>query len=319
MAARTMSELRIERPGMLTTIQDRGRYCYQALGVPVAGPMDSWSARLANRLVGNPDGAALLEVTLIGPRFLIDRDCRLAVCGASFDLQIGERTVRTPCVEPVAAGEQVAFRERHAGARAYVAVDGGFRVAPVLGSAATHVRSRLGGLNGGPIGAGDRVPLGPPAPAPTGARLPSFVGPVDLAAAPVGVLPGPMQGRWAETAFRALCETEFQVSPQSDRMGYRLIGNAEWPGGLGALVSSPTVPGEIQLPPGGEPILLMADRQTTGGYAAIAALARASMPAAGQLAPGERVRFVPISLAAAREAHRRLERSLDDIAPGVAG
>jgi antagonist of KipI len=313
-----MSELRIERPGMLTTIQDRGRFGYQALGVSVAGPMDPWSARLANRLVGNPDGAALLEVTLIGPRFLVDRECRLAVSGAAFDLDIGARTVRTPCVEQVPAGEPVAFRERHAGARAYVAVDGGVVATPVLGSAATHVRSRMGGLNGGPLKAGDRVPLGPANPAAGGLRPLTAVGLLQGLAS-LEVLPGDAWGAWGAAAFRALCTGQFEVSPQSDRMGYRLLGNAEWPEELGALVSYPTAPGAIQLPPGGQPILLMADRQTMGGYASIAVLARASMPAAGQLAPGQPVRFSPTSWEGARAAHRRLEEALDAIASEVAG
>ncbi len=306
----------IERPGMLTTIQDTGRRGHQAIGVPVAGPMDPWSARLANRLAGNPDGAALLEVTLIGPRFRLERDACVGVAGAAFDVDVGARTERSPCRLSVRAGEVVAFRTRHAGARAYVAFGGGVQVPLVLGSAATDIRGRLGGLAGRALRAGDRVPIGPP----RGAlphRAPAGEVAVALPEGPCAVLPGPMADAWSAGAFEVLCATPFDVTTSSDRMGYRLHGRAGWPEVPATLISFPTTRGAVQLPPSGEPILLMADRQTTGGYPVIAVAARAGWPLLGQLAPGDELRFARVSLHAAREAWLRLEAALDAMAPRV--
>jgi biotin-dependent carboxylase-like uncharacterized protein len=307
----------VERPGMLTTIQDGGRVGFQALGVPVAGPMDPWSARLANRLVGNADGAALLEVTLIGPRLLMECDAAVAVAGAEFEIAVGSRTVRSPCVTRLRAGEVLAFHARGRGARAYVAFDGGLEAPRTLGSAATHVWARMGGLGGTPLRDGDRVPLGaavglPVEPAPLAGATPSTA-----PSARCLVLPGPDTGPWAAEAHRALCAVEFEVSTESDRMGYRLRGQTRWPEPRGGLISFPTVAGAIQLPPGGEPILLMADRQTTGGYPVIGVVSRASRPTAGQLAPGDRVRFAPVSWDEAAQADRQLEAALDRLAARV--
>jgi len=314
-----MSLLTVQRPGMLTTIQDLGRVGYQAMGVPVAGPMDRWSFRLANRLVGNPDGAALLEVTLMGPTMAADRDVSVSITGAAFDVGFGDRVVRSPCVERLAAGEPLIFGARVHGARAYVAFGGGIDVAPTLGSVSTHTRGRLGGLGAGqPLRSGDRVPIGlPPSPiAPS--RSIAVAGPVPGTMRHCGVLPGPEPGAWAASAFDALCHAPFDVSPESDRMGYRLRGDTTWPEGRGAIASFPTVFGAVQLPPGGGPIVLMADRQTTGGYPVVGVVGAAWWPVAGQLAPGDRVRFRAVSWDEAQEAERRLEDALDDLAPRAA-
>jgi len=307
----------IERPGMLTTIQDSGRRGYQALGVPVAGPMDPWSARLANRMTGNADTAALFEVTLIGPRMRFERDAVVAVTGAVFELEAGARAAQSPCQLRIRAGEILGFRTRHGGARAYVAIDGGVLVPRVLGSAATDVRARLGGVDGRALRAGDRVPLGPPA-VDVARCAPGRVASIALPARPCAVLPGPLADDWSETALRALCAGEFEVTTNSDRMGYRLHGHTAWPEGRAGLTSFPTTRGAVQLPPGGDPIVLMADRQTIGGYPVIAVASRASWPMLGQRAPGDRLRFELTTFAQAREAWQRLEASLDGIAPRVA-
>src|SRR5262245_32692975 len=145
---------------MLTTVQDLGRYGYQSLGVSVSGAMDTWSARLANRLIGNPDRFAVLEVTLLGPRFTAERDIQIGVAGADFEVRIGTEIRRVPFASRVPRGTEVAFGARAHGARAYLAVDGGIGALPVLGSASTHLLARLGGFSGRPLKPGDRVPLG---------------------------------------------------------------------------------------------------------------------------------------------------------------
>ena len=317
-----MSAVQIVRPGMLTTIQDRGRWGLQQWGVPVSGPMDAWSARLANRLVRNADGDALLEATLVGPEFSLARDGWVAVTGARFDVEIGGQRWRSPFVARVSRDVPVRFGSRHDGTRACIAFDGGLAVETMLGSASTHVRAHLGGLGGRALQAGDRIPLGPPTTAILDERqieksLPAVPAQGAGEAAVLEVLAGGADD-WTMAAVHALCATTFVVSTDSDRMGYRLTGGqTAWPEGRSALLSHPVALGALQLPAGGDPILLMADRQTTGGYAQIAVLARASRSAAGQLGPGDRVAFRATSLNGARDAHRRSEAALDALATEV--
>ena len=317
-----MSAVEIVRPGMFTTIQDRGRWGFQRWGVPVSGPMDAWSARLANRLVGNPDGTALLEVTLRGPEFSLLRDGWIGVTGARFDVEIGGRQWRSPFVARALRDAVVRFGSRQDGTRAYVAFDGGLAITPTLDSASTHVRAGLGGVGGRALRAGDRIPLGPPGVRRLEERqidsgLPAVPKPGTGDTATLDVLVGGSDD-WTTAAVSALCATTFVVSADSDRMGYRLTGGqAAWPEGRSALLSHPVALGAVQLPAGGDPILLMADRQTTGGYAQIAALTRASRSLAGQLGPGDRIAFRSTSWSDAREAHHRSEAALDALAPEV--
>lgn len=307
----------IERPGLFSTIQDGGRHGFAQWGVPVSGPMDRWSARLANRLAGNPDGAAVIEVTLVGPRFRVERDCVVAIAGAVFDIEIGARVLQTPWSGPIAAGTTVTFGKRRAGARAYVAAGGSFRLPSVLGSRSTLVRAPLAGLAGRALQGGDVIPLDAPQAAARGVdadALSAWWDPAHTGTSHVLRVLAPSE---PNPAFYALCATSFAVSTRSDRMGYRLEGTAAWGDIPGALLSGPTTLGAVQLPPGGEPILLMADHQTTGGYAQIAVLCRADRQLAGQLAPGDRVAFAPISRDAARLAHAERERALEQLAPEV--
>src|SRR4029450_12023872 len=151
-----VSALVIDRPGMLTTVQDLGRRGFQALGVPVSGAMDPWSARLANRLVGDPDRFAVLEITLVGPRFTAERDARIAVAGGDFEVRIANEVSRVPFVSRVQKGVEVAFGGRARGARAYLAIDGGIATGAFLGSASTHLLARMGGFGGRALKAGER-------------------------------------------------------------------------------------------------------------------------------------------------------------------
>jgi antagonist of KipI len=313
-----VSVLVFERPGMLTTVQDLGRWGFQALGIPVSGAMDTWSARLANRLVGNPDEFAVLEVTLVGPRFVTERDIWMAVVGAAFVVTVDGDVRRVPFTCRVRSGATVAFGSRTSGARAYIAIDGGVVTPPIFGSASTHLRARIGGFGGRALKAGDRLPLGEPrhgaevvVPQVTSAALPQN-GTVTL-----HVLPGVCDDPTTREAFETLCSETFTVSPQSDRMGYRLTNERRWPATDASRLSAPTVNGAVQLPPDGTPILLMADRQTTGGYAQIAVLQRADRPLAGQLAPGDRVAFIETTMEKAVAAHETLEARLGAYAPEV--
>ena len=292
------------RPGLFTTIQDTGRWGYQDRGVPVAGPMDVVSHRVANALVGNSRDAATLEATVIGPELRFEQATVVAVTGADLSASIDEVTLPLNTPRSCAAGAVLRFGERRAGARGYIACDGGIAVPPVLGSRSTHVLSGLGGVDGRALATGDRVPLGD-------SRTQGVLveadhlrelrrGPDGFAERPgarLRVMRGPQDGCFDDAAFEILQRARFTVSPQSNRMGYRLNGAPIHHKAAGSLetaaemISDATFAGGLQVPRSGDPILLMADRQTTGGYPQIATVITADLPVAGQLAPGDWVEF----------------------------
>ena len=305
-----MRSITVTRGGMLTTVQDLGRWGQQHLGIPVAGPMDWYSHRLANRLVGNPDNAAALEVTLVGPDLTCDTDLTLAVCGGAFDVTADEEPLRNNAAAPVRRGTRIRFGTRRAGARATLAVRGGIDVPPVAGSRATSLISRMGPFDGRALGAGDVLPVGVLAPGgrPAGRPL----------ALPAGggrlrIIWGPHAAVFSEEARLALQTTRYIVTPDSNRMGYRLDGAVLAREDQAEMLSDATPIGSLQVPSSGLPILLMADRQTTGGYPKIATVITADLPIAGQLAPGDWIEFVPCTRQAAVEALRRREAALSGV------
>ena len=301
--------VRVRTAGLLTTVQDRGRWGYQAMGVPVAGPMDLYAHRLVNLLVGNHEDAATLEVTVAGPELEFTDKRVVAIAGAEFESL-------PDTVFDVHAGERLRFGRRIRGARAYVAISGGIDTPQVLGSRATHVPSGMGGRA---LKAGDEVPLGPPkgghyvrsAPSVRSVRLQA-----DQTQSPaiLRVLPGPQADRFAASALDALQSAPYRVETDSNRMGYRLSGPPLEHSRGADIISDATPPGVLQVPGSGQPILLMADRQTTGGYAKIATVISADMSAAGQLAPGDEIRFAVCTPAEALAALVAQEQRLLAIA-----
>lgn len=282
------------RPGLFTTIQDEGRWGYQALGVPVSGPMDPAAHRLANAMVGNPREAATLEATLLGPELRIEQQTMAAFTGADLGATLDGATVPRYAAVACGSGSVIRFGERRGGARAYVAFDGGMTTPQALGSRATHTLTGLGGIAGRALRAGDRLPLGersgtPSRATPAGGE-PPWASP--RSGARLRVLPGPQDDSFSPDALAALEVTRFTVSAEADRMGYRLSCDRPVPSAAaGQMISDVTFMGGLQVPPSGQPILLMADRQTTGGYPQIATVITADLPAAGQLAPGDWVEF----------------------------
>jgi antagonist of KipI len=289
-AGHYVRSITVLRPGLFTTIQDAGRWGHQASGVPVSGPMDRLSHRVANALVGNEPTAALLEATVAGPELRLENGAVIAVTGADLGARLDAEEL--PLHRPVKCrpGALLRFGERRSGARAYIAFSGGITVPPVLGSRATHTYCGLGGLDGRPVVAGDRLPLGeertvspwrvvstPPRSVSGGAK--------------VRVLPGPQLDFFPPDALEVLERTRFTVTSQSDRMGYRLIGAAIPRLAGREMISDATFGGAVQVPPSGDPILLMSDRQTSGGYPQIATVITADVPMAGQLAPGDWIEF----------------------------
>jgi len=278
----------ILRPGLLTTVQDLGRWGHQGLGVPVAGPMDSVAHRVANALVGNPVDAATLETTLVGPDLRFGQETVVAIAGGDLwpMLDGAEVPIGAPLRCP--SGSVLRFGDRRSGARAYVAFDGGVDVEAVLGSRATHVMSRMGGVQGRALRAGDRVALGP---ATARAKTRPFSAPRSQGGARLRVLPGPQADYFDGSALDALQRKRFTISAQSDRMGYRLLEAAIAGHRLGDMISDVMLTGGVQIPPSGQPILLMADRQTTGGYPQLAVVITADLPLAAQLGPGDWIEF----------------------------
>ena len=302
-----MSRLNVLRAGMLTTIQDRGRWGYQSRGVPVAGPMDPCSHRLANALVGNDPGAAALEITLVGPALEFEDERIVAVAGAEFDVVLDGRSV--PHLAPflVAAGGHLRFGGRRKGTRAYLAIAGGIAVPLVLGSRATHVLSAMGGLNGRALKSGDVLPLGE-AGGRTSKRAAEAIVPLPDRQARIRVLPGPQTDYFSAGALDVLQSAPYAIAQQSDRMAYRLDGPRLSHARGADIISDATPLGVLQVPASGQPILLMADRQTTGGYPKIATVITADMALAGQLGPGDTLTFVactPLEAMAALIAQER--------------
>jgi KipI family sensor histidine kinase inhibitor len=317
-ASRGGAALHVVRPGMLTTIQDAGRWGLQHAGVPVAGPMDPCAARLANRILRNPDDAAALEITLSGPEIECEGDVVVAVCGAAFELTIDDVQVPGNLPIPVRHGSRIRFGARRQGVRAYLAVAGGIDVPAVFGSRSTHLVSRLGPFGGRPLIGGDRLPVGEARARPRSYRATPATLPIELptGGARVRILPGPRRSWLGDGAAAELESARYTITPESDRMGYRLSGPA-----LGwtrdrSMLSEATPMGTLQVPPSGLPILLMADRQTTGGYPKIGTVITADLPLVGQLAPGDWVQFalcdVKAATAALIEQERALQRAEDD-------
>jgi antagonist of KipI len=316
----TTGALHIVKPGLLSTVQDLGRYGHQAAGVPVGGPMDSFSHRLANQLVGNEPDAATIEVTLLGPELIVEAETTIAVAGAQFEVTCDDRPLALNASAAIHQGQRLKFGRIMQGARAYLAVAGGIQTEPVLGSRATHLVSRMGGFHGRALAAGDRVPIANESAArrqrkSIGLTLPS------KGRALLRVMAGPQADWFDADALKTIAGVSFRISPQSNRMGYRLQGPPLARQREGELISEPLGIGAIQVPSAGEPILLMADRQTAGGYPKIGYVISADLPLAGQLAPGDFIEFHLCSQAEAVAAlisrERQLLRYADLLAPGA--
>jgi antagonist of KipI len=300
------------RPGMLTTVQDLGRWGFQANGVPVAGPMDEYSHMLANRIVGNLPSAAALEVTLMGPELRAEVEVICAVAGATFALTVGAVTVPMHTAFTLRPGDRLKFGARSAGARATLAVRGGLDVPAVFESRATSLISRMGPFGGRALQAGDVLPVAPVRTLITHATEEQAVIPLPLptGGARLRVVAGPQEQFFTREAYDTLFGSRYVITPASNRMGYRLEGPPLAHAGRADMLSDATPLGSLQVPASGQPILLMADRQTTGGYPKIGVVISADLPLAGQLAPGDWIEFAPCAREAAVDALRLRRRSL---------
>jgi biotin-dependent carboxylase-like uncharacterized protein len=285
--------IHVLRGGLLTTVQDLGRWGFQHLGVPVAGPMDVVSHRLANAWVGNRQEAATLEITLVGPELEFSEDGRFVVAGAEFDLFLDGSSVGTNRVINVSSGQRLRFGSRSRGARAYLSIEGGIDVPVFLGSRATHIASRMGGVEGRRLRDGDFVSIGLVEKNCTKKCSDSVHGRnlISSGVTRVRVLLAADRGGFDLGTVERFFSGRYIVSVQSDRMAFRLHGAPLSIVDRSEMLSEATSQGAIQVPRDGMPIVLMADRQTIGGYPVLGNVISADLPGLGQLAPGDRVRF----------------------------
>ena len=315
------ARLHVIRPGLLTTIQDLGRAGYQRFGMPVSGAMDVVAHRIANRLVGNPDHYAGLEMTLQGPELLFETDAVIAVTGGDLSPLVERQIIPLWTAMSIARGSTLSFGKRKTGARAYMAIAGGLDVPEVLGSRSTHVRSHTGGLDGRALTKNDLLQGGRPS-----ARWTPWVGPrrdpVIVPAYPthptLRVVLGPQADWFSKQTLNDFTKHRYRVSPQSDRMGYRLVGPPLPHIGSPDIISDAIPFGSLQVPANQQPILLMADRQTTGGYPKIGVVISADLPLAAQLLPGDTLGFSFVDRATAQAAARAQRSALDAVLPPVA-
>jgi antagonist of KipI len=302
--------LRVEEPGLFTTVQDLGRPNAISAGVQSGGAMDRFAHSAANLLVGNAPGLATLECTFTGPRLTAVHACLVAIAGADFDPHLNGTAVASWTSLFLGPGDRLTFGTRRAGARAYVAVAGGIEADRWLGSLSTNGMAARGGKHGRSLKSGDEIAIAgePRKPAVSGRGMAERLRP-DYGDHVLRAMAGPHVKRLSPEGRGYLFEAPYRLSRDADRMGYRLEGPRLATSGE-ELLSFGLVSGAVQVPHSGQPILLMADHQTAGGYPVVATVVSGSMPIAAQLLPGDEVRFEEVTLERARQMRLALDSAL---------
>lgn len=305
--------LRVLSGGVLTTVQDQGRHAARRYGVPQSGALDLIALLLANRLLDNPLDAAALEITAGGAMFEVLAPALLAITGGDLGALLDDEPLPLWTVLFVRPGAQIRFvgRRQAWGARAYLAIAGGFDLPSILGSRSTYLAGGFGGFAGRALRFGDLLASAvPPDPLPLAGRsCPIAARPPYSVEPTLRLLPGPHLDRFTPDALDLLLTQPFTVSASANRMGYRLDGPALRYAAPGSLPSLGVLPGVIQVPPDGNPILLMADAQTTGGYPILGVVIAPDLSLAAQLLPGDRLRFRQTTLDEAIMARREVQQS----------
>ena len=296
-----MSTFLVLTPGSCTTVQDKGRYGYQEIGVPLSGALDLFACRIANLLVGNPEECAILEITVIGPRFSVLQEADVALTGAEMGATLNNKPVETWTSFRVKRGDVLTIGQIKNGCRAYMAVTGGIEVPIVMGSRSTHIGGMLGGHCGRPFRKGDFLHKGQGILLNKHRRLSSLYRPNYQSEIVLCVIPGPQDFYFRE-GLEIFFKSAFSVSARADRMGYRLNGpKIKFLENMSeSIISEPIMPGSVQIPADGQPIILLVE-QTVGGYAKIATVISTDLPKLAQAIPGNTIRFKPITI---EESHR---------------
>ena len=306
-----------QKRGMLTTVQDLGRIGYQRYGMPVCGAMDHFAMELANILVGNPRGEAVVEATVMGPTIVFEEAEIFAITGGDFGPALNGQPIENDRAYLAEAGDILALPVAKRGARAYIAFAGGLDIDEVMGSRSTFLKGGVGGLEGRAIRDGDRIGLRSPC---------DWLPDLDERSVPDKLLPaladhvtvrftcGPQDDLFSAAGKHTFPKSEYTLSDKSDRMGFRMDGPAveRAAGSDGNIISDGICFGAIQIT-NGQPIVMMADRQTTGGYPKLGCVIWADLPLLAQLKAGDKVRFKLVSAAAAQAVYRRQRKMLDDL------
>jgi antagonist of KipI len=302
------------RPGLLTTVQDLGRIGYQKYGVPTSGAMDRTALRAANLLLDNEEGLAGLEATAEGPTLRALLDLVVAMVGADMQPLVDGKPVECGTAISIRSGQILEFQRARRGLRAYLAIAGGIDIPMMLGSRATCLPAAFGGVQGRALREGDRLSIGPVGRQPlalSGRRLPSgWMEPVREMLT-VRVVLGPQEDQFTSEGIRAFLSGSYRVTPQMDRVGVRLQGPPIAHRSGADIISDSTPLGAVQVPPDGRPMIVLADRQTTGGYAKIAVVVQEDIFRLGQATPGQIVRFRRVSVSEACAALRVYEERFD--------
>lgn len=316
--------IKVIRPGLLSTVQDLGRHGFQRHGVVVSGAMDPFSLRIANLLVGNEETEGALEITMIGPKLQFEEDSLIAICGGNLSPEIDGKSIPEWRPVMIKKGRVLSFGAAKSGCRAYLAVAGGLDIPIVMGSRSTYLRAEFGGFHGRPLKKDDVLQTRTPSDLSAHFLYkklrsnPFAVGEWSVSSKLRPVTRNPVirvtkggQFDWfAAKSKEQFFLSEFQVTPQSDRMGYRLSGPTLQLAKPQELISEAVTAGTVQVPSEGNPIVLMADRQTTGGYPKIAQVISVDLPALGQVKPGEKIRFKEVSLEEAQKLLRLREQKI---------
>lgn len=309
-----MEAFEVVKPGLLTTIQDLGRIGYQKYGVPNSGAMDRTALRAANVLLDNEEGCAGIEATAEGPTLRALIDLVVAIVGADMQARVDGQPIECGTVVGIRSGQILELQRARKGLRAYLAVVGGVDVPVVLGSRSTCLPAVFGGVQGRALREGDRLSIGLAGRSPMalcGRRLPlGWIEPIGEVMT-VRVVLGPQEDRFTPEGIRAFFSESYCVTPQMDRMGVRLQGPAITHRSGADIISDSTPLGAVQVPSDGRPMIVLADRQTTGGYAKIAVVVQEDVCRLSQIVPGQAVRFRRVSVSEAHAALRTYERKFD--------
>lgn len=309
----------VVKAGLLASVQDLGRPGFRDSGMPLAGAMDRYALACANLLVGNEPGAAAVELTMIGGSWRFEADTLAALAGADLAGTLDGAPVGPWSSFRARAGSQLTFKPAARGVRAYLAVRGGIDVPLVLGSRSTYTRASVGGLDGRALVTGDRLPVGPAqGRAPKPWALPAGEVPPCGGGATLRVLLGPQDDRFTAEGIATFLSSGYRVTPQNDRMGYRLEGAPIAMRDAPDIITDPLVPGAVQVPGNGQPIVMAADAQTTGGYIKIATVIGPDLRLLAQARPGDLLRFAKTTQAAAVKAVRAERAGLAALARRIA-
>ena len=304
--------------GSYSTVQDLGRFGYQHMGIPVSGVLDSFACRIANLLVGNSENSAVIETTIVGPQLAILREADIALTGAELNAKLNHKPIENWRRIRVVPGDLLSFDQVTRGCRGYLSVSGGIDVPDVMGSRSTYYGGKIGGFGGRPLKKGDilRRGKGPVTEAPRhlpGKWIPSYPDQITLRA-----IVGP-QDDYFDEGLKTLFQSEFLVTPKADRMGYRLQGAPikHREKVSKSIISEPTMPGGIQVPADGQPIILLVE-QTVGGYTKIATVISTDLSKIAQAVPGDSVKFKAVTLEKAHRIYMENENQLKEIAETIA-